>query len=528
MKKTACAKWDRILPWLVLAAALAFSIGIYAHSGRHNLDADMSSELVLAKLLNDEGRLLTDSWYYSTELRILSPVPLYQLGLMLFDSWHAARMFAVTVVLLAFVASVLYMTRAMGLYQAGVYAAAALVLPLSHYYALLMTFGVFYTPYVTLAFVLIGLTLRLDEAKGRVRRFALLLLLSFWGGLMGVRLLMQCAAPLALAATLAMIGRARQCESVREAARTEQSAMFAGAAVIGIAMLAGYLVNHLVLSRMFDFADYSDSPLKPLSVSDFLKQIESIVQYLGLRGNRAMLSLGGAADMAAIAVMTLIGAGLWAMLTGRVPCGVRVRFVAIFTACALVLGMLVSSMITGAAGYYMTAFVMAVISAFVFLEVLPCRLAPLRAAMLLALVMVFGLEAQSFVSAEVRTGDANYEEVADWLVENGYTQGFATFWNGNLLTEASDGRLEVYVFDQWEDAGLFKWLQKKSHWTQLPEGKVFVFIEGVELGSDPTILAQADHLAAELTGGYIYTYDSAEEVMELQRENSARRSGASK
>lgn len=526
MKKTAGAKWERILPWLVLAAALAFSIGIYARSGRHNLDADMSSELVLAKLLNDEGRLLTDSWYYSTELRILSPVPFYQLGLMLFDSWHAARMFAVTVVLLAFVASVLYMTRAMGLYQAGLYAAAALVLPLSHYYALLMTFGVFYTPYVSLAFVLIGLTLRLDEAKGRVRRFVLLLLLSFWGGLMGVRLLMQCAAPLALAATLAMIGRARQCESVGEAARTEQGAMFAGAAVVGFSALAGYLINHLVLSRMFDFADYSSSLIKPFSVSAFLKQIESITQYLGLRGDRPMLSLGGAADMAAIAVVILIGAGLWAMLTGRLPCGVRVRFAAIFTACALVLGMLVSSMITGAAGYYMTAFVMAVVSAFVFLEVLPCRLAPLRAAMLLALVLVFGLEARSFVSAEVRTGDANYEEVADWLVENGYTQGFATFWNGNVLTEASDGRLELYVFDNWKEAGLKKWLQRKSHWTQLPEGKVFVFIEGVEWKIDPTILAQEDHLAAELMGGYIYTYDSAEEVMELQRENSALRNAS--
>ena len=528
MKNKAVVKWQRILPWLVLVAALAFSIGIYARSGRHNLDADMSSEMVLAQLLNDEGRLLTDSWYYSTELRILSPVPLYQLGLMLFDSWHAARMFAVTLVLLAFVASVLYMTRAMGLGEAGVYAAAALVLPLSHYYALLMTFGVFYTPYVSLACVLLGLTLRLDEAKGRVRRFVLLLLLSFWGGLMGVRLLMQCAAPLALAATLAMIGRARRCESVREAAHTEQGAMFVGAAVVGAATLAGYLVNHLVLARLFDFNDYSGSLLRTFSVSGFLKQIESIAEYLGFRANQRMLSLGGAAGMAAIAVVILIGASLWAMLSGRVPCGVRIRFAALFTACALVLGMLVSSMITGAAGYYMTAFVMAVISAFIFLEVLPCRLAPLRAAMLLALALVFALEARAYVAAELRVGDANYEEVADWLVDNGYTHGFATFWNGNLLTEASDGRLEVYVFDQWEDAGLFKWLQKKSHWTQLPEGKVFVFIEGVESRIDPTILAQADHLAAELTGGYIYTYDSAEEVMELQRENSVRRRGASK
>ena len=115
MKRMTGAKALKSLPWLVLAAALALSVGIFARSGRHNLDADLSSEMVLAQLLNEEGRLVTDSWYYSTELRSLSPVPLYQLGLRLFSSWHAARVFAVSVVLLVFVASLLYMARAMGM-----------------------------------------------------------------------------------------------------------------------------------------------------------------------------------------------------------------------------------------------------------------------------------------------------------------------------------------------------------------------------------------------------------------------------
>ena len=87
------------LPWLVLAAAYLFTVGFQALYGMHNLNADNSSEMVLADLLNEEGGFLSTNWYYSTELRVVSPVPVYQLGLLPFDSWHMARTFSVAVLL---------------------------------------------------------------------------------------------------------------------------------------------------------------------------------------------------------------------------------------------------------------------------------------------------------------------------------------------------------------------------------------------------------------------------------------------
>ena len=521
MKTT--GRLSRALPWLVLAAALAFSIGVFARSGRQNLDSDMASEMVLAQLLNEEGRLLTDSWYYSTELRVLSPVPLYQLGLLLFDSWHAARMLAMAATLLLFSASTVYLTRAMGLGDAGVYAAAALVLPLSHFYTMLMVYGIYYTPFVAAAFAMLGLTLRLPRKRGRLVRLILLAALSFWGGLLGVRLLMQCAVPLALAATLLMIDRARRCDTIREAAATPQAAMFAGAALAGAFMLAGFMVNRVVLTARFDYRDFSRFGLSDFSLSSVLWQIDSVVSYLGFIEGEAMISLGGAANMAAIAVTILIGAALWAVLTGRVKCETGGVFVAMFAGCGLAAGMIIVSLTTGGAGYYMTALASAVICAFLLLEKLPCRLPPLRAALLLGLSAVFLLEGLTYVRNEVRVGEANYEEVADWLVDNGYTQGFATFWNGNVLTEASDGALEMYVFDNWGQDVLFEWLQSKEHITNLPEGEVFVFVEGREDALGLTSLSQEDHLVADLTGGRVYAYASGEEVMRIQREGVASR-----
>ena len=85
----------RLWPLLVFALCLAVSVGVYWVYGEHNLDSDISSEFLLAQLLNEEGKLVTDSWFYSTELRIVSPVPVYQLALRLFSDWHVARTFSI-------------------------------------------------------------------------------------------------------------------------------------------------------------------------------------------------------------------------------------------------------------------------------------------------------------------------------------------------------------------------------------------------------------------------------------------------
>ena len=70
---------------------------------------------------------------------------------------------------------------------------------------------------------------------------------------------------------------------------------------------------------------------------------------------------------------------------------------------------------------------------------------------------------------------------ADWLVENGYTEGFATFWNGNVLSEASDGRIEVWVLWDLENSQIYKWLQKTSHSSIYPEGKCFVYATSMQV-----------------------------------------------
>ena len=130
-------KWDwekirRLLPYLVLLGAWLFSVGIYAYLGTHNLDSDQSSDLVMAQLLNEEGSLISKNWYHSTELCVMGSIPVYQLGMLIFESWHMVRVFAIAVLLLGMALSFIYLMRAIGVEEAGVYASACLILPVRH------------------------------------------------------------------------------------------------------------------------------------------------------------------------------------------------------------------------------------------------------------------------------------------------------------------------------------------------------------------------------------------------------------
>ena len=43
------------------------------------------------------------------------------------------------------------------------------------------------------------------------------------------------------------------------------------------------------------------------------------------------------------------------------------------------------------------------------------------------------------------------DAAADWLVDNGYTEGYATFWNGNAMTELTNGKLDVWTLQSLDE-----------------------------------------------------------------------------
>ena len=508
------------LPALVLLACLALSVGTFAVYGQHNLDSDMSSEFVLAQLLNEEGKLdLTDSWYYSTELRIVSPVPLYQLALNLFDSWHAARTFSIAVLLCGVALSLIYLARGLGVSMtASLLCAGALVLPITTYQAFTLVYGGFYTTCVMLTFVEIGLVLRMD--KKRWIEPLLLIVLGVYGGLNGVRMPMVCVAPLLAACVLAMVPDMRRCGSWKEIVRLPMFRFLLGGLLLTAATLIGYLINVNVLENLYDFKHYDETILNPIRERSFVDQLIALTSFFGYRSDVQLMSLEGVVSLLAL-FLPLLGVGAMIALL-RMKLSGRERIVALYAPIALMMGMLINTLVLlndeatkgYSVSYYMPAVLLLVFALFWLLERFECKMRALRVLPMLAIVCAFLAGNAVYRDRNMHTYSTELEDIARYLMQEDCVQGYATFWNANVLTEITDGEIDVYCVDNWNDSGvpMNVWLQRKDHEDWEPVGSMFAIFKtedyqnGVPGCDDEHMFYMSDNLC-------VVIYDSNEEFL---------------
>ena len=505
----------RILPWLILACALVYTIGAYALYGECGLDSDISSEMVLAELLNEEGRLISPNWCYSTELRVISPVPLYQLGLKIFPgNWHAAHTLGLGLALVLSALSVVYMGLGAGLGVGAVLCGAALVLPVSEIHRFLFSTGGFYTGYVILSGMIMGLLLRFPRAVRKLAYAAALTVLGFVGGLSGVRMPMILMAPLFMACALEAFDELRSAPSLRALMDTDAAKLTAGTLVCGAAMAAGYLVNAKMLSATYHFLAHEDRVMGALDLSGVLLQMERIIAYFGYRPDVPLMSMRGICNVMTVAVCVLMVLCLISNLLCRRELTLCQRMLTYFAAFALGLGMLLNIALGEAAGefsagyYLMGVFALAMMP-FIAISRMKCTMSGIRFLSLLALTGAMALQSLVYVYNYLPREELGYAKAARWLTENGYTVGCSTFWNGNVITELSDGKIRMYVYDLWTDETPVPWLQRTSNLEGLPQGeKIFVCTDGTEMEEGGLPFKQEE---PAWTDGYhfIYTYEDS-------------------
>ena len=505
---------------LVLLMCMAISVGTYAVYGQYNLDSDIASEFVLAQLLNEEGRLMTDSWFYSTELRVVSPVPVYQLMLMLCEDWHVARTASIAVLLAGVAASLVYMVRGMGAsYTSALLCAAAVVLPITEYNSFTLVYGGFYTVCVMLTFVEIGLVLRMGKRKGLKRLLAplLLALLGVYGGMGGVRMLMVCIAPLAAACFVTFFIEVRTCDHIHDLFALPSFPMLAGGVLLTAATLVGYKINTGVFAQMYDFAQYGETTVKPLTAEMFTDQIICLMSYFGYRNHELLLSLEGVVSVLAV-ILPVAGAAAMALML-QMKLDVRERLLAVFMPFALLLGMAInvltltgdeSSTLAYTVSYYMPAAILLVYALFWVFDRFACRMKWVRVVPMLAIVGVFLAGNMVYRDKEFKTYPTELEDIAWCLMDEWAYEGYATFWNANVLTEITGGEIEVFAVEEWKNGTINEWLQRKDHLDRRPEGTVFALFrardwkEG-EPGFD------SDRLVYASDEFYVVVYDSDEE-----------------
>ena len=469
------------LPWLWMAAAYLFDLWYQLVPGKWIVDSDLASEMILSDLLNKEGTIISHNWFYSTELKVVNLQWFYRLGLLIFpNDWHLARTFGMAITLALFAAAMLFFVKCAGLGRAGLWMVGTLLWPFGQYYLVYAIYGGYYLVYTFFYMLVLALVLRSLNAdkKHCALQWVLACVITAVAGMNGVKQLMVFHAPLCLAAAILLVLALHSCgktdwKAALDVCRKEVR-LLAASLVTAVAAAAGYFVSNAVLSRMYDFKSYNfivwnrDEDWFTLDriLMDFFHEF-------GYENGSGVFHFGGIA--AAVGLLL----GCWMFF-----CIVRLllRLDKLERNDKLLVLLLVAMLAVCGVAYtyfheyylYFWLMNMPVAIAVMAVEIKTEDFHILGARQLLGvgLAACFTLCAVSTVRQEQEhpyLAHKGLNTAAEWLVDNGYTQGYSTFWNGNAMTELTSGKLEVWTLQSLDRDDVPNWLQPKSHLTTDPE-----------------------------------------------------------
>lgn len=557
----------RVLPWLVLAGSFLVLCVFEWRNITDLLDSDMASDMIYANLLAREGSFLSENWYYSTELRIITNHLVFAPLFLLTQDWFLVRVLGSALTYALLVLSVYALLRAAGLRRRFPPVAAALLLPLSELYFHFTLVGTFYTYNLILTFLLLALALAQSAPctpRARAWRLAALSALSVAAGLGGYRFLYLFSLPLAAAA---LYLRLRHGPVPRASRLLGGSVLSLGMALLGAAL------NRLVLARVYSFASYDAMSFTDFNfarVGDFLSRLPTL---LGFPTDQPVLSVYAAPAALSLLLLALAGWSVAAAL--RAPRGAvedvspapdaphsapanppafGEQVLALFAGFGLAfyLALLALTNVETYQYHFLPVAVLCVPLAACRLLRLPAsgpllprapraaeaplppdapraaeaprpgrlRLAPRTAGvgLLACLLAVTSAVNYRYYSRL----DNTYEQrmLLVTLSEEGYANGYSSFWLGNILTELSDGEVQMYLvkppFSTADDLidRVDPWLQLKSHLEARPEGRVFILFSKYFGETDFPLFARLDpsHVIYESPYLLAYGYESFDDL----------------
>lgn len=479
--------WFLICSWGFLIIAF---IGLVIYMSVHVedlLDSEMSSELILAHQLKESGGIFSSNWYYSTEIRVLNTQLVYSFFFHIFEDWQTVRIFGNVTLYLLLLGSYYFLCKKLGITRFFPLSAGIMLLPLSAWYFSFFLYGTYYMPRVSMMFFILGVLLQ-PSTKSSSTFWAIILtlvafLFSLALGLEGARMMLILFLPVTIIVGVEFFLRAFLHERENSAKRSSLlrndrfPVYLTQAFLVCTFALAGFIINQKILSRVYQFAHF-DTLIPEVTIHSIMRTLFNQVELIGN---------GTGARILSIALWTVVGALIgWFLLRKDKKSTSALRFLWICLASWACYVAFSCIFYIGQAPYHMIPVVVLFIPAVTVaiketnFKSLLWRIICTGLSLCLLLTGLLGYS--EFDSWPYRNGEESnvaFKQIATVLEEKGYRNGYATPWNANVLTELSDGEIDVWCVEKFDELTierpkLDKWLQVKSHDTTRPTGKVFL------------------------------------------------------
>ena len=128
-------------------------------------------------------------------------------------------------------------------------------------------------------------------------------------------------------------------------------------------------------------------------------------------------------------------------------------------------------------------------------------------------------------AASLVTTDKNQDRMGaiSFLQDHDYHFGYATYWNGNIMEELSDGAVEVAALEDLEEKNLFRWSSKTVYFDpDYYEGPVFLLTTLAETDAhvEDALLQKGQEVYRDASF-VIYSYENQKSFLEILNEKMA-------
>ena len=517
-KLKAPVKFSAVFPIALFVLCWGWLIWLTYYTSGHILDADASNVLVLSNFLSQQNAIVSTGWRYYTEIHVFNMPLVYSFFFHFFKSWHLVRFFGTVTLQAILVLSYWWLCR-----QAKVsrntffYTATVLLLPASVTYARIVLLHGHYAFHISLAFLIIGLILKLATNRPNkslingllMAVFALLCVLT---GMNGMRMLYISLAPAffvtaylylrsaafhQIAISQRMNPKDRMKALVQSLRNTTQGRGLLFAIVGTICNGLGIGINLFVLRKFFGFSTYYSMQTIAPAPGALNEQINDLLNLFGYRNGAKVFSLEGVCSLLAVlGFIFAVGFSLWYLFSKSDDESYSKRLSTTIFFGALLIESLVF-LITGNyfIHYYTPVYVFVALLIAFLLDEFPnraIRLPRICAGVMIMSFLLSGAVTTNYLVNQPEGYATRYEGLAYsninqvkqikpaamYLADHGYTYGYAYYWDSSIVTELTDGKVEVCAIVEPPNITYSFANTKKAFWDiNYHQGKTFLLLE---------------------------------------------------
>lgn len=478
-------KFD-LIGYIVLFVFMACILSYLSINIEYITDSDQSSNLIYAKELIKNKTLLPTTWYFSTYVDIFNIDKIQALLFLFLDDWMLVHVFSNIMVEVIYFISFIYACKVSNVKHISWLALLALCGLSYQQYKFVLSFNI-YAWYMTLSFVSYGLLVDILKNNSRFKE-VMYILVVFMVSSSGIRNIATIFVP--VIATIVVLLFLEKVHYYEKSIYTKKYKKIA--LIIALGSITGYLFNSLVLCKI---TGYVPTPLA--LTREIIKEFPTILYNLIINGWLHLCGINSIGIISLLCVILLIVVIVYCfkVLISKDTEAFFDKFLVIFfimSACVISATFFVSVSFPFATRYLLQAYGFLIIILGSLLSKMSIKKTMCIYVALAVCVMIRGT---NYALQEVRSS-INQEllDMVEILDEKNVTNGYAGFWNGNIIKELSNGEIEIWTYSNEKSLfsmnyegkrkdlhidkeHLFLWLQLKEHADTKPSEPFFLIMD---------------------------------------------------